>query len=200
MIAYVKGILEDISPDNGVIDVGGVGINVRIAGSTASLLTLGSEVKLFTFTYVREDTFNLYGFLSKDDLELFKMLLSVSGVGPKGALAVLSVLSARDLRFAIASADSKTIAKAQGIGKRTAERIVLDLKDKVTVEVSDDIALSDTSGSAVNTDSTVKSEAVEALVALGYSGSEAMKAVNKVPDEDVFDVGAVLKLALKFLH
>ena len=112
MIAFVKGQLEDISEENAVIDVGNMGVNVKISARTASLLPgMGKTVKLFTYTLVREDTFNLYGFLTRDDLDIFKKLITVNGIGPKGGLAILSVLSADELRFAVLSGDSAAIAR-----------------------------------------------------------------------------------------
>ena len=117
MIAFVKGQLEDISEENAVIDVGNMGVNVKISARTASLLPgMGKTVKLFTYTLVREDTFNLYGFLTRDDLDIFKKLITVNGIGPKGGLAILSVLSADELRFAVLSGDSAAIARAPGVG------------------------------------------------------------------------------------
>ena len=108
MIAFVRGEIENISEDHAVIDVGGIGYNVRISSGTAGRLPgIGREVKLYTYTCVREDAFWLYGFLSRDELELFKLLITVNGIGPKGGLAILSVLSADDLRFAIISGDAR---------------------------------------------------------------------------------------------
>ncbi|MCI9220950.1 MAG: Holliday junction branch migration protein RuvA, partial [Lachnospiraceae bacterium] len=119
MIAYVKGTVEDIAEDNAVVDVGGIGYNVRISADTAARLPgIGEIVKLYTYTSVREDAIQLYGFLSKNDLEIFKKCITVSGIGPKGGLAILSVLDADSLRFAILSGDVKAITKAPGIGRR----------------------------------------------------------------------------------
>ena len=135
MIAFVRGEIENISEDHAVIDVGGIGYNVRISPGTAGRLPgIGKEVKMYTYTCVREDAFWLYGFLSRDELELFKLLITVNGIGPKGGLAILSVLSADDLRFAIISGDAKAIARAPGIGAKTAGRVILDLKDKISIE------------------------------------------------------------------
>lgn len=206
MIAYLKGTVEEISADNAVIEVNNIGYNVKISDSTASLLGgRKGQVKLYTYTLVREDAFNLFGFLSKDELELFKLLLTVNGVGPKGALGVLSAIPANDLRFAIAAGDYKTIQRAPGIGKRTAERIILDLRDRISDSISD---LSDGLGfsevlsdaSADKTDNAIKNEVLEALVALGYSGQEAMKAISKVSPEDSTDAGVMLKAALKYIY
>ena len=116
MIAYVKGTVEDITEDNAVVDVGGIGYNVRISADTAARLPgIGERVKLYTYTSVREDAIQLFGFLSKNDLDIFKKCITVSGIGPKGGLAILSVLDADSLRFAILSGDVKAITKAPGI-------------------------------------------------------------------------------------
>ena len=129
MIAYVKGIIDCITDDTVVVDVGGIGYNVKISDSTARLLPgIGQEVKMYTYTLVREDAFSLYGFLRRDDLEIFKKCITVNGIGPKGALAILSIMDANALRIAIVSGDAKAIAKAPGIGAKTAERLILDLK------------------------------------------------------------------------
>lgn len=201
MIAYVKGIVADIAEDNVVIDVGGIGYNVKISATTAGLIPgMGEEIKMYTYTMVREDAFSLYGFLTKDDLEIFKKCITVNGIGPKGALAILSVMDADSLRFAILSGDAKAISKAPGIGNKTAERLILDLKDKISLEdtfVSKQSAeyAAATSGS----DNAAISEAIEALVALGYGQTEAAKAVRNVPDAGNMDAGALLKIALKNL-
>ena len=139
----------------------------------------------------------LYGFLSKDDLEIFKLLITVSGIGPKGGLAILSTLSADDLRFAILSGDSKAISKAPGIGAKTAQRVILDLKDKLSLEDAFEKKLNNqASDVAASMNSTVKNDAVMALNALGYSSTESLKAVSVDITEDM-DVEDVLKLALK---
>ncbi len=199
MIGFVKGQIEDISEGNVVIDTGGIGYNVKIsAGTMAQLPGLGEEVKLYTYTCVREDMFSLYGFLSRDDLEIFKKLILVNGIGPKGGLAVLSVMSADDLRFAILSGDGAAISKAPGIGKKTAERIILDLKDKVSLEDTMAYRQMQQPGSAQEgIQGQARNEAVEALTALGYSASQALRAVKEVSAEEGADVETILKLALK---
>ena len=205
MIAYLNGTVELIEADNVVIDVNGVGYNVMISGSTADKMPgIGSNVKIYTYTCVREDAFNLFGFLTRDELSFFKLLISVSGIGPKGGLSILSAMSPDDLRFAILAGDSKALAKAPGVGKKTAERLVLELHDKISSddlislgggEVSASDNLSDTSSSA-------RDEAVAALAALGYSSGDALKAVRKVISSDPKvsdDTETILKLALKEL-
>lgn len=203
MIAYVNGILESIEEGNAVVDVNGFGINVAISGSTYDRMPgIGEVVKLYTYTNVKEDAFNLFGFLSKDELNLFKMLITVNGIGPKGGLSILSVMSPDDLRFAIMAGDSASISKAPGIGKKTAERITLELRDKIKVSADDMLGSASVSAADLDGDGTnvARDEAVAALVALGYNQGDALKAVRKVlsanPDA-AEDTEALLKLALK---
>lgn len=200
MIAYVKGLVEDIAEDNAVIDVGGIGYNVKISADTAARLPgIGEKVKLYTYTSVREDAIQLFGFLSRNDLEIFKKCITVNGIGPKGALSILSVLDADSLRFAIMSGDVKAIKKAPGIGARTAERLILELKDKIKIDdtlIEREIESTRAANAGVG-DSPQKREAVEALVSLGYGQAESVKAVNAIEGIETMDSGAVLKAALK---
>lgn len=200
MIAYVKGTVENIEEDNVVIDVGGLGYNIKVSADTAARMPgVGEQAKLYTYTNVREDAVSLFGFLSRDDLAVFRQCITVSGIGPKGALAILSTLNADSLRFAIMSGDVKAISKAPGIGAKTAERLILELKGKVRVE--DTLMgreMADCGGAAnVSGDTAQKREAVEALVSLGYGQAEALKAVNAIDGIETMDSGAVLKAALK---
>lgn len=185
--------------DSIVVEAAGVGYLIYIPTQYFDMLPdEGEDVKIYTYLCVREDAMILYGFLSKDDLEIFKLLITVSGIGPKGGLAILSTLSADDLRFAILSGDSKAISKAPGIGAKTAQRVILDLKDKLSLEDAFEKKLENqTSGAAVSINSTVKNDAVMALNALGYSSTESLKAVSKVDITEDMDVEDVLKLALK---
>ncbi|MCI9338887.1 MAG: Holliday junction branch migration protein RuvA [Lachnospiraceae bacterium] len=198
MFAYLKGIVGDLSEDNVIVEVGGVGMNVRISADTAARLPgIGEPVKLYTYTSVREDALQLFGFLSKNDLDIFRKCITVSGIGPKGGLAILSVLDADSLRYAILSGDVKAITKAPGIGAKTAERLILELKGKLQIDesmISREIESARTPGQA---DTPQKREAVEALVSLGYGQAEAMKAVNAIEGIEEMDSGAVLKAALK---
>ncbi|MBE5957987.1 MAG: Holliday junction branch migration protein RuvA [Lachnospiraceae bacterium] len=197
MISYIKGELVNIKNDSIVVDNNGIGYNIFIPTSIlASLPHCGSEVKIHTYFLVREDTQSLYGFLKPDDLEIFKLLISVSGIGPKGALAILSTLTPDELRFAILSDDSKAISKAPGVGSKTAQRCIIELKDKINIADTSDASIVIESGSA--DDSSVKNEAISALVALGYTQSEAYKVVSSVVTEDS-TVEDVLKQALKKL-
>ena len=198
MFAYLKGILEDITEDNCVIDVHDIGYNVKISGQTAARLPgIGEMVKIYTYTSVKEDAFQLFGFLKKDELDLFKILITVNGIGPKGALSLLSAMDADMLRMAIVTQDVKMISKAPGIGKRTAERLILELKDKLSISVSMiDREIQQHQVPVVSMDSPSRKEAVEALVALGYGQAESTKSVSQVEGADEMEVGALLKAAL----
>lgn len=197
MYAYIKGVIADMTEDNLILECNNIGYNIRIPLSVARRLPgIGATVKIYTYTSVREDAFNLFGFLSKDDLEIYKKLITVNGIGPKGALSILSVMSADELRFAVLAGDAKAIAKAPGVGNKSAERIILDLRDKIQIAV--DFSASDadmTAGYTVNSDA--RNEALEAMTALGYSPAEALKALKQVDITEDMDSGTVLKLALK---
>ena len=209
MYAYLKGTLEEVTEDNIVVEVNGIGYNVKVSTTTADLLPgLGNEIKIYTYTLVREDTFSLYGFLTRDDLEIFKKLITVNGIGPKGGLAILSVMSADALRFAIMAGDAKSIAKAPGVGAKTAERVILDLRDKISLEDtlhglgSENDIRGMTTGAlpgGAASDNAMKKEAIEALVALGYSASDATAAVKKLELTEDTTVESLLKLALKHM-
>lgn len=203
MIAYLKGRIADIAEENVVLEVNNIGYNVKITGRTLGMLpAVGEEIKIYTYTYVREDAIHLYGFLTRDDLNMFKLLITVNGIGPKGALAVLSVMDADELRFAIISGDAKAISRAPGIGGKTAERAILDLKDKVSIEDSfvnrESERYQEGIEGAGTADAVIK-EAAEALTALGYSASDALRAVRQVENAETLSVEEVLKLALKKL-
>lgn len=208
MIAYVQGILENLEIDKAVIDVGGIGYEVNISASTCDRMPgLGDNVKLYTYMNVKEDEMSLFGFLTRDEIRMFRMLITVSGIGPKGALSILSVFDTDDLRFAILAGDVKTISKAPGIGKKTAERLVLELRDKISnADITGTEGIGQAAGSASigkssGEDASSRDEAVEALAALGYNATDAMKAVRKVlsASDEKLDTEAILKLALKEL-
>lgn len=200
MYAYIKGILAEVNTDSIVIENQGIGYQVYVSlQALEELPAIGMEVKVYTYLYVREDAMVLFGFPDREDLKMFQMLLTVSGVGPKGALGILSALSGDDLRFAILSGDSKAISKAPGIGAKTAQRVILELKDKVSLEDAFETKTAHIAGGNVTVNGTVKNEAIQALVALGYSSSEAMKAVSQVEISQEHKVEDVLKLALKHM-
>lgn len=198
MIAYVNGVLAVVGQDSIIIDKGGIGININVPVSIISTLpSIGSEVKIFTYTYVREDAIALYGFMTMDDLDVFKLLINVNGVGTKTALGILSAITPNELRLAVISADYKTITKAPGIGKKSAERIVLELRDKVKMVIEDDSYIAVDSGDVAKSDSV--NIALEALVSLGFSYGEAAKAVKQVDNYEEMDDESLIKAALKHL-
>lgn len=198
MYAYFKGKLAYVGEDSIILDVHDVGYRILLSpASIAFLPQVGEEVRLYTYTSVREDAIWLYGFLDHEDLEIFKKCITVSGIGPKGGMSILSVMDAEALRFAIISGDAKAIAKAPGIGSKTAQRLILELKDKISVEET--LVNREVNGvrTTVGMNDDTSKEAVEALIALGYSSSEALKAVKSVENASEMDVEAVLKAALK---
>ena len=200
MYAYIKGELAEINTDHIVVEAGGIGYQVFISLQTFDYLpSVGEDLKIYTYLYLREDAMILYGFLTKDDLELFKLLISVSGIGPKGGLAILSTLEADDLRFAIISGDAKAISKAPGVGGKTAQRVILELKDKLGLEDAFEAKTEHVQKNAAAAGGSVKNDAVMALTALGYSSTESLKAVSAVEITEDMDVEEVLKAALKHL-
>lgn len=200
MISYIRGELVSVEEEKAIVDVGGVGYGIFMpAQSMGKLPPIHSEVKFHTYLHIKEDAMQLYGFLTRDDLKVFKLVIGVSGIGPKGALNILSNLSADDLRFAVLSNDVKAISAAQGIGKKTAEKLIIELKDKLSMDdVLEHIAAEEDGVSGVQNNS-VQAEAVQALVALGYGNTEALRAVRQaevMPDSSVEDI---LKQALRLM-
>ena len=201
MISYVKGTLTEKMEDSVIVEAGGIGYQVFVPVSVVSELPkIGEIVKIYTYFCVREDSMSLYGFLSRGDMEMFRQLIGVNGVGPKSALGILSALKPDVLRLAVISGDVKALSKAPGVGSKTAQRIILDLKDKVHAE---DIleGVGENSAAAVELSgvNAVGKEAVDALTALGYSASEAAGAVRKAAVTDSMTSEDVLKAALKHL-
>lgn len=203
MIAYIRGKLASVEEDKVIVDVGGVGYGIYMSVHAMSLLPpAGSEVKIYTYLNVKEDMMQLFGFHTRDALHVFKLLIGVSGIGPKGGQSILSVLSPDDLRFAVASGDVKAISAAPGIGKKTAEKLIVELRDKLSIEDALGHAVSGEFSEIrqeVQEHSEVQSEAVQALVALGYGSTEALKAVKKVEVTEDMKVETVLKHALKHM-
>lgn len=196
MIYSLNGKLTFSDPTTAVVECGGVGYGCRVTYNTLQRLPdIGQNVLLYTYLNVREDAVDLFGFYEKEELECFKLLITVNGVGPKAAIAILSELSPNSLRVAISQSDTKTITRAQGVGPKMAQRIVLELKDKVGVAILDD----DDNGVSVSSGSSSesKNEAVSALVALGYSQSEAQKAISNC--DLTKDTEQIIKDALKYL-
>ena len=198
MYAYFKGKLAYVGEDRIILDVHDVGYRILLSPTSIAFLPpIGEYVQLYTYTSVREDAIWLYGFLNHDDLEIFKKCITVSGIGPKGGMAILSVMDAQALRYAIVSGDAKAIAKAPGIGAKTAQRLILELKDKMSLE--DMLVSKEENGVRATADfsSSNMDEALEALVALGYSSSDALKAIKAVDNASEMDVEVLLKAALK---
>ena len=200
MIAFVRGTAVDMTENSVIVEAGGIGYEIYMTGTDLSQIHMREEVKIHTYFNVREDAMQLYGFRSKDDLQMFKLLLGVNGVGPKAAVGVLAGITADELRFAILSDDVKTLSKAPGIGKKTAQKLILELKDKMKLEDAFELKLAHEQEKAVaglGEISDGRQEAVEALVALGYSSTDALRAVRKVTDVAPDDVEGLLKAALK---
>ena len=197
MISYIRGELVYIGNDSIIVDNNGIGYNIGISSNTLTRLPhINETVKIFTYMNVKEDGITLFGFISREELDMFNMLIGVNGVGPKGALAVLSVLSPAEIALAVASNDIKTLSSGKGVGKKMAERIALELRDKVAKTESaefGDINIS------VAEDSSERADALAGLLVLGYSRTEAAKAVDKVY-KDGMTSGDIIKLALKTLY
>ena len=205
MISFVRGPLAAVEEDSVVIEAGGVGLEIRVPLSVLEQLpSLGEEVKMYTYFQVREDAMSLYGFLNRQDREMFRQLIGVNGVGPKAALGILSTMTPDDLRMAIVTGDAKAISRAPGIGPKTAQRLILDLKDKVSMEeVLGNLALPSDGGTSAALGTIgmgeAAKEAVQALVALGYSNMEANKAVKQVEVTETMTAEDVLKASLRYL-
>ena len=193
MISFIRGTVADLTENSAIIESNCIGFEINMTGNALAQLHIGQ---------VREDAMVLYGFFNKDDLQVFKLLLGVNGVGPKAALGVLAGITADELRFAVLSDDVKTLSKAPGIGKKTAQKLILELKDKLSLEeafeqklANEQVQATTAAAGAGMTDA--RQEAVEALVALGYSSTDALRAVRKVTDVEPTDVEGILKAALK---
>ncbi len=205
MISYLKGELAEVKENYVVIEVGGIGYEVYLPSSSImELPSRGSNIKIYTYLHVREDAIGLFGFLTKDDLEMFKLLITVNGIGPKGALGILSSLSADDIRFAVLAEDAKIIAKAPGVGNKTAGKLILELKDKFKLETAFEQRFLNQEEKQASSGMTgrqefhrKKEEAVQALTVLGYSASESLKIVNQVEITEDMTSEEILKKCLK---
>jgi Holliday junction DNA helicase RuvA len=199
LLSYIKGELAEVFEDTIVVENNGMGINVKVPATVLSNIpSIGEDIKVYTYLYVREDAINVYGFLTRDDLNVFKLLLNVNGVGPKAALGILSTISANDLRYAVLSDDVNAIKKAPGIGAKTAQRLIIELKDKLKLESEEALILNANVGTKPSDDLILKNDAIEALVSLGYSQREAMDAVKKV-DISNKNLDDIIKESLKNL-
>ncbi len=198
MIAYVKGILEEYTEDGIVVEAGGVGYGIMIPASMmAELPSPGEEVKIFTYYQVTEDAEKLYGFRSREEKQMFQQLIKVNGIGPKSAMSILSAVSMEEIRMAVVTGDVKTLSRAPGLGKKTAEKLILELKDKFSA--ADLVSSLESSSSAPAVVTDAYTEAVEALVALGYSSAEALKAVRSVDGQEGMSVDEILQAAFQKL-
>lgn len=202
MISYIRGTLAEKNEDSAVVEAHGVGYQIFVPVPVLSELPpLGKSVKIYTYFSVREDGMSLFGFLSRQDLAMFKQLIGINGIGPKSALGILSALRPDVLRMAVASGDAKTISRAPGVGPKTAQRIILDLKDKIRPEdvlaggLEESLAVPE----EISGVGQAGKEAVEALTALGYSAAEAAGAVKKVKITEEMTAEDVLKGALRHL-
>ena len=197
MITYIVGELTEIEDNTIIVEAYGVGYEIMIPASVVSLLpSIGSNIKVYTYQNVKEDALDLYGFLTKDDLRVFKLLITVNGIGPKGGLSILSSISPDELRVAVVSDDVKKIQSAPGIGAKTAQKLIIELKDKLKLE--DVLYKNETYVNEIPV-GNVRDEAVEALCSLGYSPSEALRAVKSVEITEGMGSDDILKLALKKL-
>jgi len=187
MIAKLKGKVEYLKNNYAVINVNNVGYKVYLSAYTFGKIAGLSEVDIYIHTYVREDTLALYGFLAPEELEMFELLISISGIGPKAGLGILSIATPKTIKTAILNEDPSILTRVSGIGKKTAERVILELKNKVA-----DMSVGDKEEVTADVDAT------EALIGMGYTNSEAREALKNIPVE-IKDIGDRIKKALKNL-
>ena len=199
MIAYISGALVSAGENYIVIDNHGMGYRIFVSGKFLEHIpAYGTQIKIYTHMYIREDELTLYGFHSEEELSVFRILIGISGVGPKVAMAILTALTIQELQLAVISEDVKTISKANGVGAKGASRIILELKDKLKMEDMMDAAYEQSIVQDTQ-DLNAARDAILALVNLGYSNSEAALAVKKIGDTSQMDIEAILKAALKKL-
>lgn len=202
MIAFIIGTVVDLDENKLIIEHQDMGFQVFVPSAVTNRVSVGDRAKIYTHMSVKEDDISLYGFLSQDDLKMYRMLLNVNGIGPKAALGVLSALSADELRFAVLADDAAAIAKAPGIGKKTAQKLILELKDKLNLEDAFEQKLINNQAQDMNPSADygeASSEAVQALAALGYSATDALRAVKQIENVQDMTVEQILKAALKRL-
>lgn len=195
MYYHLEGTIEELGGNLAVIDCGGIGFELNVSAFTLSALKVGEKAKLYVAEAVKEDAFDLYGFSGKNEKRLFQLLIGVSGVGPKAALSILSASTPEDLTMAILSGDEKALTVAQGIGKKIAQRVIYELKDKIAKE-SGSVAAVQVSGKAVSAGTDKLSDAAAALSVLGYSAVEINSALRGV-DTSSLDAEGIIKAALK---
>jgi Holliday junction DNA helicase RuvA len=199
LYAYIKGSLEYKHADHMVVEANGVGYRIQTSLSSIEACgPVGSEIKVYTHLYVREDNMSLFGFITQEELGMFELLITVSGVGPKAALSLISAVSPSRFGLTVISEDIKTLTKAQGIGNKMAQRIILELKDKIKKEQLAAASMDIFDGKVAGNETSRISEAINALMVLGYSSNEAGKAVAAVYSEDM-ELEAIIMKALKGL-
>lgn len=192
MYSYIKGELVDVAGDHIVVDNNGIGYQMFISLSTHfHMPAIGEDVKVYTYLNVKEDAMQLFGFLTKEELELFKLLITVNGIGPKNALGILGTLEPADLRFAIMAEDAKAISKAPGVGGKSAQRIIIELRDKI-----DSVETSALTNSPVASLNTMKRDVIDSLENMGYSSSQVLKAMDELEISDDDNIEDVLKQVL----
>lgn len=197
MFHYISGIIAEILPNLAIIDCGGVGFEINTSAYSLSQLKAGEKAKLYTHVYIREDCMDIYGFASKSEKHCFEMLIGISGVGPKAAIAILSAGSPENLVMNIVSGNDKALTAAPGVGKKIAQRIILELKDKLAKETSE-ISFTDvpTFSTTSSTGNTKISDASAALTVLGYSSAEISAALKKIDVENL-SLEEIIKASLK---
>ncbi|MCR5143791.1 MAG: Holliday junction branch migration protein RuvA [Lachnospiraceae bacterium] len=192
MYSYISGELVDVENDYIVVDNNGIGYQLFVSLSTKyHVPAIGQDVKVYTYLNVKEDDMQLFGFLTKEELGLFKLLITVNGIGPKNALGILGTLEPADLRFAIMAEDAKAIAKAPGVGPKSAQRVIIDLRDKI-----ESVEISGVSNTAVSSLNTMKRDVIDSLENMGYSSSQVLKAMDELNISDDDNIEDVLKQVL----
>lgn len=199
MFEYIRGTVEYITEDTIVVDNNDIGYKIMTSGMNTAAVKLHDKVTMYTYMHIREDDMSLFGFLTRDEINVFKLLISVSGIGPKVALAILSALSLEELRIAVLSDDAKAIAKANGVGAKTAQRVVLELRDKFKLEDAFDNGYASGDDLSYVGSNDIISETAMALTSLGYSNVDALRAIKKVPGSEGMTVEELLKASLKFM-
>ncbi len=201
MISYINGTITYVAEGLAVVENNGIGYNIIMPGSSLYRLSQGdADVKVYTYMAVREDDVSLFGFLTRNELEMFKLLITVSGVGPKGAIGILSSISVDDLRMAISAEDDRLIAGAKGVGKKTAQKIVVELKGKIDKDVFGQSGTSSPGGKDRPAAVSETGEAIDALEALGFSRTAAVRAINQIDITDDMSASEIIGQALKVIE
>lgn len=201
MISYIKGTVNSISEGFIILECSGIGYKINMPASSLYRLSQGdAETCVYTYMAVKEDDVSLYGFMTTAERAMFEMLLTVSGIGPKGAMGILSSISVDELKLAIAAEDSKLIAAAKGVGTKTAQKIVVELKGKFDKEMIASSAISAEKNSGYAPKGKAQSEAIDVLEALGFTRSSAVKAINSIEEQEGMDSSGLVSEALKVIE